>query len=81
MAVVIFGEHVVCIFFFHLLLEITCPYFQIPDNGSISTEIVVVETVVTFQCNLGYELSADSALECNSSGQWNQTVPDCSGEH
>ena len=63
-----------------MFLEITCPLFDLPQNGSASTDSVLVETVVIFQCNAGYELSADSALKCNSSGEWNQTSPDCLGK-
>ena len=64
---------------YHCLTEIICPALVVPSNGTKSSEDVVVETIITFSCSLGYQLSGSSTLQCNLNGHWNGTSPICSG--
>lgn len=62
-----------------LLPEITCPELSTPRNGHKSSNDMVVETVVTFGCSLGYNMTGSSVLECQEGGNWNGTTPTCKG--
>ena len=63
-----------------LFTEITCPLLPTPSNGTKSIEDVVAESMVNFSCNSGFALSGSSVLLCELNGNWNGTIPNCSGE-
>ena len=48
-----------------------------PDNGSRSGDIFTYNSVVLFQCSVGYSLSGSASLLCLSSVSWNASVPSC----
>ena len=60
-------------------LEIECSPLNTPLNGTVSSNNVVVETIVLFICQNGYEVGGQPALLCQESGNWNGTEPICRG--
>ena len=59
--------------------EIQCPPLKTPQNGTVSNMNVVVETIVAFSCENGYELKGRPLLLCQESGTWNGMEPICTG--
>jgi len=75
-----------------LIAERTCPALDIPDNGSLSTDLGIVGTVVVAQCYPGYTFPGKvltQIVECIDFGDdcfsndttifWNGTLIDCQG--
>ena len=48
-----------------------------PDNGQAQGNIYTYTSIVTFSCNIGYDLSNNHGIECLSDGQWNASNPTC----
>ena len=48
-----------------------------PDNGQTQGNIYTYTSIVTFSCNIGYDLSSNHGIECLSNGQWNASNPTC----
>ena len=57
-----------------------CTPVEAPTNGFAVGESNIVESVVSFGCSEGYELSRNLMMMCLENGQWNDTVPDCLGK-
>ncbi|XP_078687161.1 uncharacterized protein LOC144919463 isoform X16 [Branchiostoma floridae x Branchiostoma belcheri] len=56
---------------------VQCPILSAPDNGSLSTGANSYQTVVTFNCNLGYERVGFASAICQFDSTWSNTVPTC----
>ena len=59
-----------------------CPSLSVPGNGTISTNIVLVGTVVEVKCLRGYmfpDRSTTAQIVCQSDRKWNATIQDCEG--
>ena len=66
---------------FHFILTaITCDDPGTPDNGVRVLEGLVVNSVVTYQCNSGYQIQGGSLSRvCRQSGEWTGQLPSCVG--
>uniref|UniRef100_UPI00398EE43F sushi, von Willebrand factor type A, EGF and pentraxin domain-containing protein 1 n=1 Tax=Pristiophorus japonicus TaxID=55135 RepID=UPI00398EE43F len=54
-----------------------CPTPQNTDSGRYDLNGMTYRSTVLYTCNSGYQLRGLSTLTCNSTGQWNGTVPVC----
>ena len=59
-----------------LLIE-HCPNLSLSPHLHVNTTATVVETVVGFSCDSGYQLQGDSYMVCRNSGDWSSDVPSC----
>ena len=49
------------------------------QDGKELNDVVPVGSAVTFSCNIGFILYGHSELTCDTSGEWNDTAPYCTG--
>ncbi|XP_019638158.1 PREDICTED: fibrillin-1-like, partial [Branchiostoma belcheri] len=56
---------------------VQCPLLAAPDNGG-KTGGNSYQDVVTFSCNLGYDLVGSSSLTCRADASWSGSAPTCS---
>jgi len=59
-----------------------CPKLSQPGNGTLSTDLVVFDTVVTVACNTGFKHANGQlakVIRCLDSQNWNDTFLDCQG--
>ncbi|XP_066279080.1 E-selectin-like [Branchiostoma lanceolatum] len=57
--------------------RISCPAITAPTNGG-NSGCRTYGCQMTFSCNSGYQLSGNSAITCQSNGQWSGSRPSCS---
>ncbi|XP_066300831.1 CUB and sushi domain-containing protein 3-like [Branchiostoma lanceolatum] len=55
---------------------VQCPPLAAPDNGG-KTGDHYYQDVVTFTCDLGYDLVGSSSLTCQADSAWSGSVPTC----
>ena len=68
------GLHVYC-FIQH---SADCGTLHDPTNGKVDTSMgTCLESLATYTCDEGYELSHTGERVCLSSGQWSGTAPTC----
>ena len=58
----------------------TCPAPSAPVNGQVSGNGNSFGDVVTFKCNLGYNLTGSATRRCQADGSWSGTQPSCESE-
>ncbi len=58
-------------------LLINCGDPGMPANGSSMGQEYSYQSIVTFQCDDGFELIGSTAITCGDDNQWNSTVPTC----
>ena len=56
---------------------VDCGNPGVPDNGQAHGDIYTYTSIVTFSCDIGYILSDNYGIECQSNGQWNASNPTC----
>ena len=56
---------------------VDCGNPGVPDNGQAHGDIYNYTSIVTFSCDIGYILSDNYSIECQSNGQWNASNPTC----
>ncbi|XP_078582468.1 uncharacterized protein LOC144865525 [Branchiostoma floridae x Branchiostoma japonicum] len=56
--------------------RVQCPLLAAPDNGQKSGENYY-QDVLTFWCDLGYELVGPSSMTCQADRTWSDIVPTC----
>ena len=49
----------------------------IPDNGQRQSSNFSYGASISYTCNIGYEISGNSIIECEVEGKWNGTIPTC----
>ncbi|XP_078672529.1 P-selectin-like [Branchiostoma floridae x Branchiostoma belcheri] len=55
---------------------VQCPVLAAPDNGG-KTGGSSYQDVVTFSCNLGYDLVGSSSVTCQADATWSGSAPTC----
>ena len=65
--------------FFSYFTVLHCPRIVAPTNGYITGNGTSYDSLLTFQCNLGYTLSGNQVLRCGPNGKWNSRRPTCLG--
>ena len=67
-----------------ILIVVTCDPLQNLENGDINyNESLLtngeypVDTLASFMCNRGYDLSGSDSGTCQTSGDWDQQTPTC----
>ena len=60
-----------------LITAIDCGDPGTPSNGQHSLSNTTYNSVVTYTCDAGYTLQGSNSRTCQSSGQWNGSVPQC----
>ena len=58
----------------------TCKKILSISNGQVIKIGIKEGDVVTFVCNLNYELMGEKVLRCMDTGQWNASKPKCKGK-
>ena len=53
-----------------------CPSLNI-QHGSISTTVVIKDTVVNITCDTDYSLEGEAQLTCITGGVWDYAEPEC----
>ena len=48
-------------------------------NGVGCYSTITTNSMVTYQCDEGYSLSAESQRTCQSDGNWDGSIPVCTG--
>ena len=49
----------------------------VPENGSATRSNFAYGTIVSFQCNIGYELSGSTNITCQADNNWDNNLPMC----
>ena len=60
-----------------LLSYCNCSDPGTPTNGQRSLSSTAYNSVVTYTCNVGYTLQGSNNRTCQSDGQWNGSMPQC----
>ncbi|KAH3840886.1 hypothetical protein DPMN_114344 [Dreissena polymorpha] len=60
------------------MLSVKCPGLTNPTSGAVNMTTDGLTSIATYTCSHGYHLEGDNQLMCNTSGQWEGTVPVCS---
>ena len=61
-------------------IGVNCPVPSAPANGQVSGNGSSFGDVVTFKCNLGYNLTGSATRRCQADGSWSGTQPSCESE-
>ena len=61
----------------HFSTEVTCPVPSAPANGQVSQSGNRFGDVVTFKCNVGYNLNGSETRTCQADGFWSGKQPSC----
>ncbi|XP_066265931.1 uncharacterized protein [Branchiostoma lanceolatum] len=57
---------------------VQCPILTAPAHGSLSpVRAHFYQDVVTFSCDVGYEINGASTVSCQADGTWSNPVPTC----
>ena len=56
---------------------VDCGNPGLPQNGRRSLSSTTFGSSVTFECNSGYKLEGQSSRQCQASGSWSGSVPQC----
>ncbi|KAH3840535.1 hypothetical protein DPMN_113985, partial [Dreissena polymorpha] len=56
---------------------VKCPGLTNPSSGVVNMTTDGLTSIATYTCSHGYHLEGDNQLMCNTSGQWEGTVPIC----
>lgn len=61
---------------------IDCGSPPMPTNGEPSSTVssTTFGAMVTYVCDVGYVLTGDSTVTCETSGQWSGPGPTCTGQ-
>ena len=60
-------------------LAVNCGDLSSPMNGSISGNLTVYPSIVTFSCDPGFILRGSSVRKCQSNGTWDGYETNCEG--
>lgn len=57
---------------------VDCGELDSPANGMVTTApSTVYQSVATYECEEGYNLVGDMTRECQASGEWSNSAPQC----
>ncbi len=56
---------------------VPCPDFNVTD-GTVPGLPARYTDVINVTCDVGYETSDDTVMECLASGSWDKSAPTCS---
>ena len=59
---------------------VTCELLSAPSNGQLSLPLLVFDSVATYTCNEGYQLTGNMKRTCLDTGLWSGFEPACSSE-
>ena len=60
--------------------DIDCGFPDVPKNGQLRAHFSTLYTgKATYVCRTGYTLKGSSSRTCQANGQWNGSVPQCTG--
>ena len=48
-----------------------------PENGVALVQNFTYNSIVTYSCDIGYNLNGSVSIICNSNKQWNSSIPNC----
>lgn len=54
-----------------------CGALEDPENGKVSFDFTTFESVATYTCDSGFDVSGDSSRTCNGTGQWTGSSATC----
>ncbi|XP_045205733.2 CUB and sushi domain-containing protein 3-like [Mercenaria mercenaria] len=54
-----------------------CGSLEAPEDGDIKGTTSTYQSIVTFSCSEGFDLSGDEKLVCTADGKWNGSTPVC----
>ena len=61
-----------------------CEPVPVPLNGQVtynnSSQSTAFNSLVTYTCKVGFELSGMATRQCNATGQWSGRTPSCTGK-
>ena len=57
-----------------------CEDLTVPDNGVVSYEFTVDQSVATHSCREGFDLVGDQTRTCPDGGVWSGSQPHCDGK-
>jgi len=58
-------------------LERSCGNPGVPDNGEKNSSSYKYDNVVSFSCNVGYNMQGSQVRTCQTNGEWTGTQPTC----
>ena len=58
---------------------VDCGTLDDPEHGTLSQTNTIYESVITYSCDIGYNLEGDDTRICLESGDWSGGEPSCSG--
>ena len=64
----------------HFVPEIDCGVLGNPANGEVFVMNTIYNSVATYSCNTGYNLTGDDMRRCLESGFWSGSEPSCGGK-
>ena len=62
-----------------LYIVVECGGLEDPANGTVEVPATTYQSVASYSCDTGYNLTGEGMQTCLSSGEWSLTTPNCSG--
>lgn len=66
---------------FERLIVVDCGAAPVPINGQVTynnpSQPEAYNSVVTYSCDVGFELGGMATRQCTDSGEWSGNVPTC----
>ena len=62
-----------------VIVDVDCGPLPVPENGAITGNKTILDSVLQFYCFEGYNLNGSSSRECQRSGQWTGVNASCEG--
>ena len=60
-----------------IIIAVDCGELRSPSNGVVDYEDTVFQSVATYSCNKGFEISGEETRICNEDGSWLGSMPSC----
>ena len=80
MRVVVIHHVYTCTLSICFISEIDCGSLDDPANGEVSVSSTTFNSVATYSCNTGYNLTEHGIRTCSESGVWSGSEPTCTGK-
>ena len=56
---------------------VSCGAIEAPEDVHVSGSVYTFGAVVSFSCNVGFELEGSCCISCLANGSWNASIPSC----
>lgn len=69
--------NLVTLFFSHQPTAVTCGELQDPENGRVSINSDIFDSLALYTCDSGYMISGEVLRRCQANAMWSGEAPMC----